>query len=62
MLDIFSNYGLFGCFNFISGSINPPLIYQVFMRDMWILSNYLNVMLLRYDGKKLNIYFYVKYI
>ena len=49
-------FGLFGGFNSIGGLINTIMIYWIFMGDVWIFSDYLNVVLLRYDDQK-NIYF-----
>ena len=50
-LDIFSNFELFGCFNSIIRSYNTLMIYLNFMEDVWILGDYLNFVLLKYDEK-----------
>ena len=62
ILDIYSKYGLFGCFNSIIGSYDILLINLNFVEDVWILIDYSNVMLLKYDGKKQISIFDVKYI
>ena len=48
-VDIFSKSEIFGCFDTMGGSFKAqPLVCLNFMRDMLILSDYLNVMLLKY--------------
>ena len=61
-MDTFLKFGLFGCFNPTGRSVNTLLIYQTFMGDMLILDDYINVMLLRYDGKYRLIIFMLKCI
>jgi hypothetical protein len=61
-MNISSTFGLFGCFDSMGGSIGTLLQYLNLMGDMWILSNYLNVMLLKYDEKIKYIHFDVKAI
>ena len=53
----------FGCFNSVLGSYDT-LIYLNYMEDVWILGDYLNSMLLKYDkeNKKIEwcyIYIYI---
>ena len=50
-LYIILKYGLFGCFNSMDGSVVTLLIHLNFSGDVWILSDYLNAMLLKSDGK-----------
>lgn len=50
ILDIFSKIGRFGCSNSIDIFVNTLLINWHFMGDMWILSDYFNVKLIKYDG------------
>ena len=61
-LDMFSTYRLLSCLNSMGGSNDTLLIHLDFMGDMWILSECLYVMLLKYDGKVINLCFDVKSI
>lgn len=56
-IDIFKYIWTIGCFNPIGRFVNTLLIYQNLVGDMWILRDFLNVMLLRYDEQKKNISF-----
>lgn len=48
---MFWNFGLLGCFNSMGRSINTLMIYLSFVGDVWIVSDYLFVMLLKYGGE-----------
>lgn len=50
-MNIFPKFGLFGCFNSMVGYVGTFMQYLNYMGDMWIFSNYLKVMLLKYDEK-----------
>lgn len=41
----------YGCFNSMGWSVDTLLIHLKIMEDMWILSAYLNAVLLKYDGE-----------
>ena len=56
-----SKFELFGCFNIIGEIVNTLMIYQI-LWDIWILREYLNAMLLRYDEDIKNLFFYVLYV
>lgn len=55
-MDIFSKFGLFSCFKTMDGSVDTLMTYVKFMGDSWdifVVSDYLNVMLLKCDGKSI---------
>ena len=47
---IFRTWGLFGCFNSIGGSVYTIIYFvSILHGDMWILNDYLNFMIYKYD-------------
>jgi len=50
ILDIFAKSWPFGCLKCMDMSINTPMMYLNVMQGMWILSDYLNVMVLKDNG------------
>lgn len=61
-MDIFSNFGLLGCFISMGGSVDTLMKYLDFMEDMWMFSDYLNVMMRKYDGLIKYLFLMFKYI